>query len=124
MDLHAGDCLVRGYERRMEAIHLPDSGDRHVLAAAVECEAEALVTWNVSDFPAAALEPYGIVLWTPEDLLMALESDDPDLLLRVMREHRASHKNPPTSARDYLEMLRNQKLTRVADRMEGRLNDL
>src|SRR5438046_339093 len=53
MDKHAGDCLVSGYERHMEQLTLPDMNDRHVLAAAVECDADAIVTWNVSDYPDA-----------------------------------------------------------------------
>jgi hypothetical protein len=44
MDLHAGDCLVSGYEWRIENLSLPDENDRHVLAAAIEADADAIVT--------------------------------------------------------------------------------
>ena len=42
--LHAGDCLASGYEWRIEGLSLPDENDRHVLAAAIEAEADAIVT--------------------------------------------------------------------------------
>ncbi|NBV76066.1 MAG: PIN domain-containing protein, partial [Methylococcaceae bacterium] len=60
MDAHAGDCLVDEYEHRMEGITLPDSNDVHVLAAAIEAEAEAIVTWNITDFPSKIVGKYGI----------------------------------------------------------------
>ena len=44
MDLHAGDCLVTDYEKHMEGMILPDLNDRHVLAAAIECAADAVVS--------------------------------------------------------------------------------
>ena len=87
--------------------------DRHVLAAAIECGAEAVVSWNVGDFPKTALDVHSISLWTPDDLISRLAEAHPDLILQVMREHRVSLKNPPASAADYLEILENQKLSRL-----------
>ena len=51
MDAHAGDCLVSGYEKHISTLSLPDPNDRHVLAAAIEADADAIVTWNLKDFP-------------------------------------------------------------------------
>lgn len=45
------DCLVTGYEDLIEALTLPDPDDRHVLAAAIRCGAQVLVTNNQRDFP-------------------------------------------------------------------------
>lgn len=39
MDLHVRDCLVEGYEELIEGLSLPDSKDRHVLAAAIRANA-------------------------------------------------------------------------------------
>jgi hypothetical protein len=52
MNSHVRDCLVRGYERIIPSLNLPDLGDRHVLAAAIIGEAEdfyiqTLVTLNL-----------------------------------------------------------------------------
>lgn len=47
------DCLVTGYEALIDGLALPDPDDRHVLAAALRCSAQVVVTSNLSDFPAS-----------------------------------------------------------------------
>jgi predicted nucleic acid-binding protein len=113
MDAHASDCLVTGHERHIEQLALPDEKDRHVLAAAIESEADAVVTWNVSDFPKAATDVQGIEVWTPDELLVCLIGKDREAVLNVMREHRASLKNPPKTEEEYLETLVQQKLAKA-----------
>ncbi len=44
MNLHAEDSLVTGFEELIESLELPDPSDRHVLAAAIRCGADVLVT--------------------------------------------------------------------------------
>lgn len=39
----------------MKGLELPDVDDRHVLAAAIEAEADIILTWNLRDFPEAVL---------------------------------------------------------------------
>ncbi len=51
MDASVRDCLVEGYEELVEAVRLPDPGDRHVLAAAIRAKAGVLVTYNLKHFP-------------------------------------------------------------------------
>ena len=62
MDSYAKDAIVTGYESRIEKLVLPDAKDRHVLAAAIECQAVCIVTFNLKDFPASTLKTYGISL--------------------------------------------------------------
>ncbi len=124
MDLHAGDCLASGYEWRIEGLSLPDENDRHVLAAAIEAEADAIVTWNLSDFPQATLAAQGIERWTPDDLLMQLLSTDEDAVVKLMRQHRASLRNPPKSAEEYLETLEQQRLVNSVRVLRARLAEL
>ncbi len=70
MDLHARDAKVYGYEPLIEALDLPDPDDRHVLAAAIRCRADAIVTYNIKDFPEEALKPYSIDLLHPDDFVL------------------------------------------------------
>jgi predicted nucleic acid-binding protein len=49
------DYLVEGYEPLIEGLQLPDVNDRHVLAAAVHCNAQVIVTYNLKDFPKESL---------------------------------------------------------------------
>ena len=51
MDKHFDDAPVTGYEPLVEALDLPDADDRHVLAAAIRCGAQYVVTDNLADFP-------------------------------------------------------------------------
>lgn len=60
MDLAIPDGLVTGHETLITGLTLPDADDRHVLAAAIRCNASVIVTFNEKDFPASALAPYGI----------------------------------------------------------------
>jgi len=45
------DALVENYEPLVDSLMLPDEKDRHVLAAAIKTNANAIVTNNIKDFP-------------------------------------------------------------------------
>lgn len=51
MDQAIPDACVSGYEKLIEGLTLPDIDDRHVLAAAIRCNASVIVTFNQKDFP-------------------------------------------------------------------------
>jgi len=72
------DCLVVGYEPLIEALKLPDPGDRHVLAAAIRCSAQVIVTSSVKDFPALHLEPFNIEAQTPTSSCFTSSNSRPD----------------------------------------------
>jgi predicted nucleic acid-binding protein len=60
------DALVTGYETLIEKLELPDADDRHVLAAAIRSGAQAIITFNLKDFPDDALAQYGIEAIHPD----------------------------------------------------------
>ena len=51
MNANVRDCLVTGYESQNIEFELPDPGDIHVLAAAIKCKANFIITFNLKDFP-------------------------------------------------------------------------
>src|SRR5205809_264830 len=69
MDQHVRGCRIRGYERWERRLTLPDADDRHVLAAALACVADVIVTFNVGDFPADILRPFGVAAVTPDSVV-------------------------------------------------------
>lgn len=55
MNAHVRDALVDGHLSLIPALALPDPDDRHVLAAAIQCGADLIITFNLDDFPERAL---------------------------------------------------------------------
>lgn len=55
-----------------DALSLPDKDDLHVLAAAIEGKAEAVLTVNLRDFPTRTLGRYGLLVRTPDSVLLEL----------------------------------------------------
>ncbi|ALB41801.1 toxin-antitoxin system, toxin component, PIN family protein [Anabaena sp. WA102] len=110
MNSHVRDCLVTGYEALIEGLQLPDSNDRHVLAAAIRCNASVIVTFNLKDFPAQALSPYGIESQHPDDFILHLIDLNPTEIYKVVKIHINSLKNPPKTLEQYLNTLSNQGL--------------
>jgi len=47
--------LLTDYEDLIDSLALPDPDDRHVLAAAIRAGAQTIITFNLKDFPKAAL---------------------------------------------------------------------
>lgn len=60
------------------AYDLPDSADRHVVAAALSAQAGLIVTANLRDFPRRALVPAGLQSVHPDDFLLDLWLRAPD----------------------------------------------
>ncbi|MFN3954813.1 MAG: RSP_2648 family PIN domain-containing protein [Pararhodobacter sp.] len=61
-------CAPAGHP---ELLDLPDSGDRHVLAAAIAAGAGQILTANLADFPPRILAAHGLCAVSPDDFVMA-----------------------------------------------------
>src|SRR5438270_3712691 len=62
------------------------TGDRHVLAAAVRCNAQVIVTQNTKDFPADCLSPFDIDTQTPDEFLVHLYHLAPETMAQIIIE--------------------------------------
>lgn len=110
MNRHARDSLVTGYEALIDGLTMPDPDDRHVLAAAVRCGADLILTFNLTDFPADVLDPLGIEAQHPDRFLLHQLDLDQPAVLRALKRQRASLKNPPVKSLDFLDTLERQQL--------------
>src|ERR1700722_2446349 len=64
-------------------------GDRHVLAAAVACRADYLVTFNLKHFPASAASKYDIQVIGPSAFLGQLAAKDHAMVGERLRDQAA-----------------------------------
>lgn len=110
MDRAVPDALVADYEPLIEGLNLPDADDRHVLAAAIKYNASVIVTFNLRDFPQGVLDTFDIEPVHPDDFIADLWDLDKAAVLEAAQRQRASLRNPPHSARQYLDKLLQQKL--------------
>jgi len=115
MDKAIPDCLVEGYKDLMVDLHLPDSDDQHVLAAAIHGEASVIVTFNLRDFPHEALAPFGIEALHPDDFILNLLERDAVAVISAARHQRAQLVHPSFDTDHYLEMLRKQGLIKTVE---------
>lgn len=90
---------------RLEPAMTNHTKDRHVLAAAVAGNAEAIVTSNLKDFPAEACEPHSIEAVHPDDFLLILLAKAPGAVRRCVAEQAADLDRPPISHGKLLDML-------------------
>jgi predicted nucleic acid-binding protein len=105
MDAHIRDALVTGHMALVPSLTLPDPDDCHVLAAAIAGRAEVIVTDNVTDFPPAALAPYGVEVQTPDEFLCHLLYLAPAPVVNVVRDLLGTLGNPSISVEEYLHSL-------------------
>jgi hypothetical protein len=115
------DCLVDGYDSRIQRLTLPDSDDRHVLAAALEANAEAIVTFNLDDFPANRLRPHGLEATHPDDLVCELLDTHAKTILTCLEDEASIRNDPPRSIHDVCQSPAERGLDQAADRMQQRL---
>jgi hypothetical protein len=105
---------VRDYTHLIRDLSLPDPDYRHVLAAAVAAAAEVIVTFNLKDFPTAALAEYGVEAQHPNAFLNAFIEAEPLDVLDAVRACFPRLTHPPLAVTDYLAVMRRLGLTRTA----------
>ena len=92
---HFAEALVTGYEPLIGTLELPDVDDRYVLAAAIRCGAQYIVTDNLVDFPAETLARFDIEAIDADGFLSATFDLYPSEALDVLPALREAYSNPP-----------------------------
>jgi hypothetical protein len=78
-------AMVSGYESLIPAMG-NDPKDRHVLAAAVRCGAQCIVSDNARHFPRESLAPFDLACLTADDFLRRQYHVDADAFIGVLAE--------------------------------------
>lgn len=119
MNLAVPDCLVKNYEGLIESLELPDPDDRHVLAAAIKCQADVIVTNNLKDFPENVLENYDLEAQSPDIFLNHLFDLNSSAFCRAVHEQRQRLKNPKYTAEELLEHFYKQGLPMTVNKLKS-----
>ena len=70
MDEKFPDALISGHEGLIDSVTLPDQNDRHVLAAAIVSNVDAIVTFNTKDFPKEYVAQYELEIVDTDDFVV------------------------------------------------------
>jgi predicted nucleic acid-binding protein len=111
------DCLVEDFAWLIDSLALPDPDDRHVLAAAIVGHADAIVTFNLKDFPEQAIRAHGIDILHPDDFLIAQYDLDPIRVLGIVKLLRSRLRKPPISADELIATYEQQGLAQFCEKL-------
>jgi hypothetical protein len=103
---------------------LPDPKDEHVLTAAVQTQAQAVVTENISDFPASILTPLNLEARTADEFIADTIALDEGKAVAAIRTLRIRLKRPEMSAEDYLRSLEAHGLFVTASILSGHVDSI
>ena len=108
------DCLIVDYAPLIPSIQLPDESDRHVLAAAIRGNADAIVSLNTKDFPAAVLATFDIEIQTPDQFVLNQIMLNPPKALTAIKKMRERWERPSMLAADMVDLFEKRQLPQTA----------
>lgn len=85
-----------------------DPKDRHVAAAAVACQAEIILTFNLRHFPRASLSPFGVKAQSPDTFLCNLLAAHPKEIPQILQNQAQEYRKPPMTRDELLSILAKQ----------------
>ena len=118
------DASVEQYESLIPTFDLPDIDDRHVLAAAVRCHAEVIVTSNLKHFPEKYLSEFEIEAQHPDHFIANLIDLNSGKSVEAFKQQVSFLKNPPMTASQVLESLEKAGLSITCARLRIKMKQL
>lgn len=112
------EALVTGYRPLIKGLTLPDPNDRHVLAAAILCGAQHIVTDNLADFPNDQLAKFCIEAIDADEFLARTFDLYPSEATEVLRQMRRGYSKPPFSPSEFIMDLTAKGLSKLASRLK------
>ena len=118
------NALVDDYEKLVDGLALPDADDRHVLAAAIHCGAQEVITFNLKDFPEQSLRPYGLKAQHPDEFVEHLLDLNSEAVCEAVRKIRSRLAKPAVTADEILTRYEQGGLAVSASILRDRANSL
>lgn len=107
MDARFPEALVTDYESLIDSLSI-DAKDRHVLAAAIKCGANAIVTTNLKHFPDSELSKYNVVAIHQDDFVLdqiGLTAGSARIIATAIVAHKKSLRKSRTIWKQYFEVM-------------------
>tara|TARA_Y100000114_G_scaffold154224_1_gene175812 strand:+ start:6053 stop:6628 length:576 start_codon:yes stop_codon:yes gene_type:complete len=111
------NALVEKYQGLLSSIELPDENDKHVVASAIKCNANVIVTYNLKDFPSEYLGSFGLTAVDPDTFIADMIDLSPDQCCEAFREMVLAKNKPPYTEIEYLEILKRNGLNQTAQEL-------
>ncbi|QYC40856.1 hypothetical protein Nocox_16210 [Nonomuraea coxensis DSM 45129] len=109
------------YKHLLDRLAGPDPDDRHHMAAAIAGRAQTLVTWNLTDFPAATLSAYEVTVTDPDTYLCSLLAQSPHEVVAALVRMAEGKRRPPMTGADITHALERAGVPVFARRARTRL---
>ncbi|MGB0507260.1 MAG: hypothetical protein ACPGGK_13785 [Pikeienuella sp.] len=107
---------IADFEDREISFDLPDPADAHVAAAALHGGAEAIITFNLRDFPAKRLRPFDLSAIHPDEFLRRAWRDDQARLAEALSPLAATVRERNAPFQDFLKRADLPKLGKAWER--------
>lgn len=92
-----------------------DPKDRHVVMTAIAARADAIITFNLSDFAATHLRRhFGLEVIHPDDFVMDLVDLNEKRVVAAFRELRERKKHPPWDSNELIQRLHKSRLIQTS----------
>ncbi|NNE35548.1 MAG: PIN domain-containing protein [Rhodothermales bacterium] len=112
------DALVCDYDTVAEGLNgLPDEKDRHVIAAAIKCRSDIIVTENLKDFPPEILDPFHLEAKCSDDFIADTIDLNLGVAISAIRRMRLRLKKPEMTPEALLLEIEKHGLTQTADQL-------
>lgn len=99
------DALVENYQKLIPSIELPDENDRHVVASAIKCNANVIVTYNLKDFPNDYLKTLGLTAIHPDPFIADMIDLSPKKCVEALTEMILRRDCPPITVNEFLQRI-------------------
>lgn len=114
-------ALVENYEFLVSSLKLPDEKDRHVLAAAIKCNAHLIISNNLSDFPLDYLSSFDLSVKSADEFISDTIDLDNSLALEAFQALVLNRTQPNLNEFEMLERLKKNGLIQSANYLQSLL---